>query len=208
MDNTTLNELEKRLGKNRVKKNFVLAAVFCALATATRFVGIFLVIPVLWYSRKIILLPLSLFGLLLYSTYLYIKFGDPLYFSTVESVWHRTFINPISTIYSYLTVNPFHKPFNDYLDLASTIGFLAALAAGIKKIPASWLLYSLLVILVPASTGTLTSMPRYVLSAFPVFILFGIYLKDKLVLKTITWGIFLVLQVALAIMFVNGYWTA
>ncbi|MDO8487620.1 MAG: mannosyltransferase family protein [Candidatus Curtissbacteria bacterium] len=157
---------------------------------------------------KALLIPLSVSGLFLYSLYLYLKFGDPFYFSTVESVWHRSFVNPFSTIYSYLTINVFAKPFNDYLDIAATLGFLVILALGFRKIPKSWWFYSLLVILVPASTGTLTSMPRYVLSAFPVFILLGIYLKDRQILRMITWGIFLVLQVALAIMFVNGFWTA
>ncbi len=210
------------------KKKFLYAAAASALTSATRFVGIFLAIPVILSllarhsgersdSRidsgrarmtKLILIPISLSGLFLYSLYLYLKFGDPFYFSTVESIWHRSYVNPVSTIFSYLTVNPFNKPFNDYLDLASTIGFILILALGFKKIPRSWWFFSLFVILVPASTGTLTSMPRYVLCAFPVFVLMGIYLKDKLWLRAVIWSLFLVLQVALAIMFVNGFWTA
>lgn len=199
-------------------KKLLAAAIASGLATATRLVGIFLVIPFItslmslrsagWRRSNPLLLPLSVSGLFLYSLYLYLKFGDPFYFSTMESVWHRSYVNPLSTIYSYLTINIFNKPFNDYLDIVSTIGFIVILALGFRKIPKAWWFYSLLVVLVPASSGTLTSMPRYVLSAFPVFILLGIYLKDRLILKTITWGIFLVVQVALAIMFVNGFWTA
>lgn len=201
-------------------KRFLYAAVCASLAGAARLVGIFLIIPLVWsylenisfrvknLNLKVLVVPLSVSGLFLYSLYLYLRFGDPFYFSTVESVWHRSFINPLSTIYSYLAVNPFAKPFNDYLDIAATIGFLVILAFGYKKIPKSWWVFSLLVILTPASTGTLTSMPRYVLSAFPVFILLAIYLKDRRALKMITWGIFLILQLSLSIMFVNGFWTA
>ncbi len=222
-------------------KKFLYAAAFSSFAGAARLIGVFLAIPVAWsylesisfkiknLNLKVLAIPLSISGLFLYSLYLFFKFGDPFYFSTVESVWHRSFINPALTIYSYLTVNPFAKPFNDYLDIAATLGFLVILILGFKKIPKPWWFYSLLVILVPASTGTLTSMPRYVLSAFPVFILLGIYferkknerkseihnhqsmylyLKDRTVLKITVWGIFLILQVALAIMFVNGFWTA
>lgn len=201
-------------------KKLLWAAVFASLASATRLVGVFLIIPVVAsylesisfkaknLNLKVLAIPLSISGLFLYSLYLYLKFGDPFYFSTVESVWHRSFVNPLSTIYSYLVVNPFAKPFNDYLDIAATVGFLVILLLEFKKIPKSWWFYSLLVILVPASTGTLTSMPRYVLSAFPVFILLGIYLKDRQVLKMITWGVFLILQVAIAILFVNGFWAA
>lgn len=201
-------------------KKLFYAAIASLFAGATRLIGIFLIIPIAWsylesisfkiknLDWKILLLPLSISGLFLYSLYLYLKFGDPFYFSTVESVWHRSLVNPITTIYSYLAVNPFAKPFNDYLDFAVTLGFLAILVTGFKKIPKSWWLYSLLVILLPASTGTLTSMPRYALSAFPVFALVAIYLENKTILKITIWGIFLTLQCALAIMFVNGFWTA
>ncbi|MEX2028836.1 MAG: hypothetical protein WD988_05045 [Candidatus Curtissbacteria bacterium] len=197
-------------------KKWLYAAIFSSAAGATRLVGIFLIIPFIWayiksvkkIDLKILLLPLSISGFILYSLYLYLKFGDPLYFSTVQSVWHRSYVNPISTIWSYITVSPFNKPFNDYLDVASTLGFLLILAFGFKRIPRSWWLFSLFAILLPASTGTLTSMPRYVLAAFPVFILMGIYLKDRTALKAITWGIFLTMQTALAILFVNGFWTA
>lgn len=223
-------------------KKWLYAAIFSSAACATRFVGVFLIIPFAWscirsiansqlslrgakrrsnlkkiaaltpFTRddivRIIAMPLSLSGFLLYSLYLYLKFGDPFYFSTVQSVWHRSFVNPLITIASYVTVNPFNKPFNDYLDIASTVGFLLILVFGFKKIPRAWWFFSLFTILVPASTGTLTSMPRYVLSAFPVFILMGIYLADRPVLKTIIWGVFLVLQISLAVLFVNGFWTA
>jgi hypothetical protein len=202
------------------KKRFIFAAFVSAIATTTRLVAVFLIIPFVFeyiksinykirnLNIKVLLIPASISGIFLYSLYLYLKFNDAFYFSTVESVWHRTFINPISTIYSYLTINPLGKPFNDYLDLASTLGFLSILIIGIKKIPISWWLFSLLVILVPASTGTLTSMPRYVLSAFPVFILMAIYLEKRPVLKLLIWGTFLILQVSLAILFVNGFWAA
>lgn len=201
-------------------KRFLFAAACASFASSTRLVGAFLSIPVAWsylesisfkvknLNLKALAIPLSVAGLFLYSLYLYLRFGDPFYFSTVESVWHRSFVNPVTTIYSYLAVNTFAKPFNDYLDIAATLGFLVILGLGFRKIPKAWWIYSLLVVLLPASTGTLTSMPRYVLSAFPVFILLGIYLKDRQVLKMITWGAFLILQVALAVLFVNGYWVS
>lgn len=201
-------------------KKLYLAILTCALASATRFVGVFLVIPIIWacinpylgrkrsLDLKVFFLPFSISGLLLYSTYLFLKFKDPFYFLTVESVWQRSFTNPILTIYSYLATNIFQKPINDYLDVISTIGFLIALVFGVKKIPKAWWLYSLLVILTPASSATLTSMPRYVFSAFPVFILIAIFLDDRIYLKIITWGIFLVMQIALSITFVNGHWAA
>lgn len=202
------------------KKNFFLASVFVSLTSLTRFAGIFLVIPLAWYciesihfnikkiNLNLLAIPLSMVGFVGYCTYLWLRFNDPLYFFTVQSTWHRSLTNPITTIYSYLTTNITTKPFNDYLDIIATISFLVITVIRFRKIHPSWSLYSLLVIIVPASSGTLTSMPRYVLSAVPTFVLIGYYLKDKKVFRLLLWVIFLILQVKLAVMFVNGYWTA
>lgn len=203
------------------KNNLFKASIAAGLATATRFVGVFLIIPILfavaasirknptrnWY--QIFYLPLSVLGLTLYALYLKLKFGDPLFFANAQSIWwHRTFQNPISTIYSYLSSNPFDRPFNDHLDVTLTIAFILIIIAGIKKIPFSWALYALFTILIPASTGTLTSMPRYLLATFPAFLLIGDYLATRKKLAIFVWGISLCLQLALAIMFINGHWTA
>ena len=82
------------------------------------------------------------------------------------------------------------------------------LIAGVKKIPLSWILFGLLVVIVPASSGTLTSMPRYVLASLPAFVLIGMFLKDRRILSILIWVIFLSLQMFLAIKFVGGYWVA
>jgi len=197
-----------------------LASITIILATLTRFVGIFLVLPLIFFYLKSIdfklnkinfrflSIPISLLGILGYGLYLYLKFNDPFYFFTVQSTWHRLIVNPLSTIYSYLTQNIFSKPFNDYLDVISTISFVLILIAGLKKIPFSWVLFGLLVVLVPASSTTLTSMPRYVLASLPTFILAGMFLKDRRLLSILLWTIFLSLQIFLAIKFVNGYWVA
>lgn len=202
------------------KKRFFQASIFAGLASATRVAGIFLVIPIAWYIYKnvkdnfkknfyrLFYIPLSVLGFLAYSAYLYIRFRDPFYFSTVQLTWHRKFVNPYDTIYNYLTNNPPGKPINDYLDVYLTLLFLTILIIGIKKLPLTWIIFGILVILLPASTATLTSMPRYILASFPVFILIGMYLADKRYLRLVVWGSFLFLQIILATMFVNGYWTA
>lgn len=202
------------------KKNFFLASIFASLASLTRFAGIFLVIPVAWYyiesihfnikkiNLNLLAVPVSMLGFVGYCTYLWLKFNDPLYFFTVQSTWHRSLTNPITTIYSYVTTNITTKPFNDYLDIIATISFLIITIIRFRRIHPSWSLYSLLVIIVPVSSGTLTSMPRYVLSAVPTFVLIGAYLKDKKLFRLLLWVVFLILQVKLAVMFVNGYWTA
>ena len=197
-----------------------LASITIILASLTRFVGIFLALPLIFYLLKSIdfklrkidlrflLIPISLSGILGYGTYLYLKFKDPLYFFTVQSTWHRSVVNPLSTIYSYFSQNFASKPYNDYLDIIVTVSFVLILIAGVKKIPLSWILFGLLVVIVPASSGTLTSMPRYVLASLPTFVLIGMFLKDRKILSILIWVIFLSLQMFLAIKFVGGYWVA
>lgn len=202
------------------KKKIYLAAITVALTSLTRLIGVFLIIPIIFYVFKnlkkqtkksllqIVAIPLSLAGIVSYCIFLYLRFGDPFYFSTVQSSWHRALTNPIATVYSYFTVNPFHKPFNDYLDLFLTLFFSIFLAFGVKKIPLAWSMFGFISVLIPASTGTLTSMPRYLLAAFPAFILIGLYLEGKTYFKVIIWFLMLSLQIVLAMMFVNGYWIA
>lgn len=202
------------------KRKFLQAAIFVSLASLTRTLGIFLVIPQIIsclqdikfnlrnINAKALSIPVALVGFGAYSTYLHLKFNDPFYFLTVQSTWNRTILNPLTTVYSYLTQNLGSKAFNDFLDVFLTITFVIILAAGRKQIPFSWWLFALLAILIPVSTGTLTSMPRYLLASLPVFILIGDYLTKATRLKFIIWSGSLILQIALAIMFVNGHWTA
>ena len=197
-----------------------LAAIVILLASLTRFVGIFLVVPLISFClksadfkfRKINLpflsIPISLSGISLYCFYLYLKFKDPIYFFTVQSTWHRSIVNPLLTIWGYFVNNLTTKPFIDYLDITSTIAFLLILIWGFKKIPISWTLFSLLVVFAPTSSGTLTSIPRYVLASLPAFILFGMFLQNRKILSIFVWTSFFLLQLYLAIRFVNGYWTA
>ncbi len=202
------------------KKRFFWAGAAASLAAITRVVGVFLVFAIIWsylqsidfdfkkINYKILAIPLSITSIAAYCAYLYHNFKDPFYFFSVQQTWHRSLTNPFITIYSYLSQNLASKPFNDYLDVAVTVLFLILLVWGVKKIPIGWWLFATLTIVIPASTSTLTSMPRYALSSVPTFIIMADLLKNNQLLQILIWGSFLVIQVALAIMFVNGYWTA
>ena len=60
---------------------------------------------------------------------------------------------------------------------------LALLVAGLKVLPPDLSVYSLLLILPPTLFGTpqgpLMGLPRYVLVAFPLFIVLGVLLRDR-----------------------------
>lgn len=201
------------------KKKYLSAALAVGAASLTRLVGIALFASLAlelakkpdWNLKKnagkFLILLLSLIPLLAYCIYLFNKFRNPFYFMTVESTWHRQLTNPAKTIYSYISTLQNSKPFNDYLDVFLTLFFMVVLILGRKKISAPIWIFSALAILIPASTGTLTSMPRYLLSSLGVFIILGSFLEAKRI-KYVVWSISLISQIALAIMFVNGHWTA
>ena len=72
----------------------------------------------------------------------------------------------------------------------------------------SWsdLMYSFLVITLPTLTGTLSSMPRYILSAFPLFLILG-----KLDNRSLQYSIvllFVILQIILSALFLRGWFVA
>lgn len=204
------------------EKRFLIAGIAASLSSVTRLAGVSLVICIFYayfaslqmnirkVNQKILHLAPSIFGISIYCIYLFSKLDDPLKFITSQNLWERTVTDPISTVLSYLwaIITLEKRPFNDYLDLILTLLFLSVLVLGIKKISSSLWIFSILVILIPASTGTLTSMPRYLLSSLGVFIILGKYLSVRPRLKVIIWAISLFAQSILAVRFINGYWVA
>lgn len=200
-------------------KKYLFAAFLVGAASLTRFIGITLSISLLielikeirWNLKqlagKLTIIVISFLPFAAYCLYLLRRFKDPLYFLTVQSTWHRQLANPVKTAYSYISTFQSNKPFNDYLDVYLTLFFAIVLILGRKKISAPIWVFSALAILIPASTGTLTSMPRYLLSSLGTFIILGSYLEAKKI-KYAVWSISLLSQIALAIMFVNGNWVA
>lgn len=204
------------------KKRFIFASIFVMFAVFTRFIGLFLVISILYayfsavkfnlkkVDRRFLYIFIPLLGFAIYNLWLFFHFHDPFLFLTSQKYWGRSVIDPASTIFSYIWAHLTGegRPINDYFDLASTVLFLTILALGSKKIPSSWWIFSVLVILVPASTGTLTSMPRYLLPSLGTFVILGNFLEKKYNLRIIIWGLSLFVQSFLAVLFINGYWVA
>lgn len=197
------------------QKKYFQSAIFAGLASTIRLVGILLplilVVDLVTSPKKtkekILGIFVSFLPFFAYCMYLYKRFGDPLYFLTSETSWQRTLTSPVSTISAYILGFDLKQPFVYYLDVFLPLVFIAILLLNFKKIPRTLWFFSLLVILVPVSSGTLTSMPRYLLASIGAFIIVGNYLEDKKI-RYVAWFLSALCQAALAIMFVNGYWTA
>ena len=197
---------------------FVLASIIGMFASATRLVGLFLAFA-LSASEKtkkrllpIIIVPL---GLLSYIGYLQIKFHNPLYFLSAQSIFgqerstNQIILLP-QVIWRYLKILTTTSGLplaNASLELASTIfAFSVLFIAFRKKFKREWLIFSLLALLVPTLSGTFASMPRYLLIAFPIYIVLAQIQNLKVKIAIIT--TFLILQVVCLTLFAQGYWVA
>jgi hypothetical protein len=197
----------------RVRKDLLLACVLAALAGATRNVGVFLMVPLVYewikniesFRWRGIYLLLAPGGLLAYMGYLWVRFGDPLLFYSAQESWGRQATGPLDTasralgsaaegagglIDPGLWANPTLG--NVAYHLAGAVNFFnlvffvfagVVLLAGLKELPLSLTIYGLLLVAPATLFGTpespLMGTPRYVLVAFPVFIVLGLLFRNR-----------------------------
>ena len=118
-------------------------------------------------------------GLALYMGYLWVLSGDPLKFSHVQAHWGRHLAPPWASVANTFTkIAHAHAPqtiANQSLELAFTAIMLVAVALGLRRLRLSYTVYMALSIIIPMSTGSLMSMPRFALVLFPMFALFGLW---------------------------------
>lgn len=155
-------------------------------------------------------------GLLGYMFYLQLTFGDAFYFLHVQSEFGASRSESVvvypQVIWRYFKILTTAQPFSwSYYTwvleaLAGTLG-LAGLIAAIGRVRASYLVFAFGAFIIPTLTGTFSSMPRYLLVCFPLFLLMG-----RLSSARATWVSYLVFSALLliinTILFVQGFWVA
>jgi len=164
---------------------------------------------------------LALVGLGAYMLFLNSEFHDPLYFFHVQSEFgsgrQENLILLPQVIWRALKIVatvPFGLPWITYTqELAFSVGTLAVLIIAwlqrkTLKIPSSWLAFSLLSTLLPPLTGSFSSMPRYVLVAFPIYVILASWTRQRLVIRVILLVGFGLLLVFNTILFIQGHWIA
>jgi len=197
----------------RVRKDLLVACVLAALAAATRNVGVFLVVPLMYewikdiesYRWRGIYLPMAPGGLLAYMGYLWVRFGDPLLFYSAQESWGRQVTGPLDTarrawvsavegagrlLDQGLWAHPALGNVADHLagagnffNLVFFVFAVVVLLAGLRYLPLSLTIYGLLLVAPATLFGTpespLMGTPRYVLVAFPIFIVLGLLSRNK-----------------------------
>ena len=154
-----------------LQERWLLSGTFGALATATRLAGV-LLIPMLLLlpaskSRRKLWLVLVPAGLLAFMAHLRRVTGDALAFVHMQAQWGRTF--SWSALVAQL--RHFSEPWN-FVALNAAAALLLIVAGVHLLLAREWAfgVYALGAALLPLSSGSLQSMARYAVVAFPLFL--------------------------------------
>jgi len=215
------------------RKSKWFAATICAgLASLSRFLGVFLLFPLLieLISQNGLLATLkekkrelgSLFLIpLLFLTYLGFLLattGNPYKFIQVQKDWNRIgspgqALSPIVVIQQNWVNLLSHNNLSggsiiNFLDLTLLIFSLILLILAVKQgIRLSYLIYAGLCLLLPLASGSLVSMMRFLLVIFPLFIVLA-NLAQRSFWNYLIILVFAFLQAQFVISFIFGLWVA
>lgn len=159
-------------------------------------------------------------GLFLYITYLWMRFNSPLAFINVEKAWGRSsatnFFRNISKIWNTYYIHIFNFHFFNYVRFGylialsnMTIPIIALLMLIVLAYKKVWWLftYTLLSVLIPMSTGTLTSINRFSLILIPVFLFtYSIVPQPKQKYIWIIMGVSAMIQICLVSLFLSSFY--
>jgi hypothetical protein len=215
------------------RRDWLLAGVLGAMASATRVTGILLLVPFVYeyarYSnfswrrvefRGLVGLALVPVGLLAFMLYLWRTVGDAFAFGHYQAAWQKVFTlrlwaGTLESLRQILLVQPWASFFevHNVINLGALILFLGTTIVAARTLPAPYTLYMAAFWLVTLSSPAiangypvpLISMSRYVVTLFPVFMVWGTWgarraLHDSyLVLATPLLAVF-------TVQFLNGGW--
>jgi len=211
------------------KEKYLTASILAAFASSTRLIGIFILIPFILDSvfvkpinlKKIILSFSPLIGLLIYSSYLFLTTGDPLFFFNAQPAFGANRSTSLilfpQVIYRYLKIfiiaNHDFKYFVSIFEFTFFIFCSLILSLQLYKLLKNWKkidysilglnLFSFANLILPTLTGTFSSLPRYSLMSISVFI-YLCQIKNNLI-KVSTLIIFIILHFFALALFSQGY---
>ena len=209
-------------------QKYVLASILGMFASGTRAVGITLLPAFLitiftdksLVKRKIISLFLIPLGLLSYMYYIFLNWGGSLKLYQAYTLFGeqradhivllpQVFYRYAAKIIPNLTWNYFPTTFTVLFEVSAATLFLFLLIISFKKMRWDYWLFSLLGYLIPTTSGSFSSMPRYVILLFPMFFVLAQKIANfkRLLLIGILVVMFIMLVVA-EILFVRGYFVS
>jgi Gpi18-like mannosyltransferase len=208
------------------REQYIIAAAFAGLASATRSTGLVLLPVIIWglwckfaadyrrfFSYALFCSILATSGLWLYMVYLWSAFDSP--FAFITNHFARTRSDPRHDFISALLLKGFFplrlSLWPEYLDVWFFLIFLTLILVHRKWLPSSLYLFALGVLMLPYLTVTggtegFKGMGRYILLAFPVFIVMARLCKNRLWLVPCITGLFAAGLFAYSALFAQWYW--
>ena len=169
------------------------------------------------YKSQCLAAAIGLVPLLIFISFLWNEFDDPLYFFHVQTEFgagrQETIILWPQVAYRYikilLTARPINWKYFSYVqDLVFSIGAAVGLYAARKQIKLSWLIFSILAYLLPTLTGSFSSMPRYILVIFPIWLWLAHKLSKPSRWRLCYYLVSVILLMINTILFTQGYWVS
>lgn len=211
-----------------------LAGIVSFFAVLTRSSGVALVLPYLWmyfvqfwqgdgrlkytWKQKLAALaPISLIpsAILTYMYYLYLTKGSPFIFRLQEEmVWHRQLTMPWETL--KLLIHAFTTQTTlivaNILDVFFMLVAIITLALSWRLLPWHYRLFALALVLFVISFPThtlepLASQPRYMLSIFPIIVIYALWSKNSYFYRSFV-AVTLLLLAINTVFFLGNYWVA
>ena len=169
-------------------------------------------------ALPVVLIPLAI---LVYILYLGQIKGNPLVFQSVEAHFWRREFTPLWSTFIIPIQRIIYTPFfslpvvQNLLDITFILLPVAALIAGWKRLPLHFSLFSLAIMLFSLSftlsptfaENTLASQPRYMMSAFPIFVIFALWGKHPR-FEQLYVAIAIAMLAVNTLLFVTHYWVA
>lgn len=169
------------------------------------------------YQQLVGILIVGSSGLLCYMIYLSQEFSDPLYFFHVQAEFgagrSESLIMYPQVVWRYIkilvTYQAWDWSYYTYIQefMFGIFGFLGLIAA-FKYVRTPYVLFSLAAFMLPTLTGTFSSLPRYTLVSFALFLLLAKGLHSHrwlLAAYLVISGIVLIINTML---FIQGHWIA
>lgn len=206
------------------RKNFVAASIFAGFATATRVTGLTLLPPLFFiayqYYKKHKKFPwstlVSPLGLIFYFLYIQLTTGRAMSIIDKQKDWNKPIgmLGPwyairdgfLKFIYgSSITRGDFFGRSMEIIEFISLIFLIAVLVFSFKKIKIHYWLYLFFSTLLILFSGVLSSIHRYILVMFPIYMFLGTSNKKYFYLICI---LSFIVLIYLSALFLRGYWVA
>jgi Gpi18-like mannosyltransferase len=216
-------------------KNYYIASIIAAFASATRVVGIFFACYLFYIAIRnrfyssggdssprqneaknggwgyVLIAPL---GLIFFMAYFYLNNDSPFAMFSGQLYWNKeyNFFGPIKIFYLWMLKILFdfktltaQSYLIVFLEFISYLFSIVFLFFSYKKIKFDYWLYSLVLIVFPLLTTSLASYPRYLLVIFPIQIYIARLSNNYF---KIVLFVYLILLLILETLFIRGYWVA